>query len=145
MTTALGPWVVDASAVIPLVADESSSARADLWFAALVDLPSCVTLDLCDAECTNALWKRRRWARWSLEEAEAALESVLSLPFQRVPFRELAAEALRLAAELGLTAYDACYVALATTTGLPLATADRRMARAARAAGCTVLCLTEDD
>ena len=75
-----------------------------------------------------------------MEEAELALDRVLALPFPRMPFGEIAGEALRAGrATSSITVYDACYVALAATTGLPLVTADRRMARAARAVGCGLL------
>lgn len=46
---------------------------------------------------------------------------------------------LDLAARHLLTGYDASYVALAKTQGLPLATGDRKMATAARAEGITIL------
>ncbi len=39
----------------------------------------------------------------------------------------------------GLTAYDAAYVALALSSGVPLATLDRAMATAARARGIAIL------
>ncbi|MBX4909830.1 MULTISPECIES: type II toxin-antitoxin system VapC family toxin [Rhizobium] len=46
---------------------------------------------------------------------------------------------LHLANRYALTAYDASYVALAKADGLPLATADRKMADAARNEGITIL------
>jgi predicted nucleic acid-binding protein len=46
---------------------------------------------------------------------------------------------LELAARYALTAYDASYVALARTQGLPLATGDRKMATAARFEGITIV------
>ena len=46
---------------------------------------------------------------------------------------------LRLGIDHGLTAYDACYVDLAIRRGLPLATLDERLARAASKAGIEIL------
>ncbi|WP_311044223.1 type II toxin-antitoxin system VapC family toxin [Rhizobium lentis] len=46
---------------------------------------------------------------------------------------------LYLANRYALTAYDASYVAPAKADGLPLATADRKMADAARNEGITIL------
>lgn len=46
---------------------------------------------------------------------------------------------LDLASRYALTGYDASYVALAKTEGLPLATADRKMADAARSEDITIL------
>lgn len=45
------------------------------------------------------------------------------------------AELLNLTRGMGLSAYDAAYIELAQRRGLPLATRDERLARAARAAG----------
>jgi len=136
--------VIDASAIVPLVAREPCSAPARRWFRVAQDhLASSVTIDLFDAECTNAVWKRVRWSRWSIEDAELALGRVLALPFPRVAFGEIAGEALRLAWRFEITVYDACYAALAVSSGLPLITADRRLARVARQAGCDVVCFTE--
>lgn len=145
MTRPLGPSVVDASAIVPIVANDSSSARAEQWFeGAQTTLEDSLTVDLFDAECANALWKRVRWAPWPVEEAEAALDRVLALPIRRVALGAVLTAALRLAVTYGLSVYDACYVALARASGLPLVTADRRLAEAARAIGCEALCFTED-
>ena len=46
---------------------------------------------------------------------------------------------LDLAARYMLSGYDASYVALAKTQGLPLATGDRKMANVARSEGLTIL------
>ncbi len=73
-----------------------------------------------------------------------ALDRVLALPFRRVAVGAIVGDALQLAVRLGLSVYDACYVALALACHLPLVTADRRLAQAARTAGCDALCLTEE-
>lgn len=145
MTRRVGPCVVDASAIVPVVANDSSSVRADRWFeGAQATLEDSLTVDLFDAECANALWKRVRWAPWPIEVAEAALDRVLALPVRRVSLGVVVGDALRLAVTSELSVYDACYVALAVASGLPLVTADRRLANAARKAGCDALCLTEE-
>lgn len=144
MTHLAGPSVIDASAVMPVIATEPCSAVAGRWFtAAQRHLASSVTVDLFDPECASAVWKRVQWSRWSLEDAETALGRVLELPFPRVAFRDLAGEALRVALRFEITTDDAFYIALAMASHLPLVTADRRMARAARQAGCKVVCFAE--
>jgi predicted nucleic acid-binding protein len=141
-----GASVIDASAIVPIIAKEACSASAGRWFRAAQDhLASSVTIDLFDAECASAVWKRVRWSRWSIEDAELALGRVLALPFPRIAFREIAGEALRLAWRFEITVYDACYAALALSSGLPLVTADKRLARAARQAGCEVVCFADED
>ena len=136
--------MIDASAIVPVLAGESWSARAGKWFAAQDHLDESVTVDLFDAECASALWKRVRRAHWSVEDAERALGRALALPFSRIALGDVVADALRLSLRLDTTVYDACYVALAVASGLPLVTADRRLARAARKAGCDALCFTEE-
>lgn len=136
--------VVDASAILPVVDLERYTDRAERWLAQMQPTGGeVVTLDLFDAECANAVWKRVRRELWAPRRAEQALSYVLALPFRRLPLREFVEDALALAMTHGLSVYDACYVALAVAGGLPLVTADRRMARAARAAGCDVVCFAE--
>ncbi len=138
-------WVVDASAMLPIVDLEPCSDRARQWYGGLDDrLAESATLDLFDVECANALWKRVRREQWPLEAAEQALSRVLNLPVRRVAAAEFVNDALRLAVTLGLSVYDACYLALALASGLPLVTADRRLAQGARTAGCDVLCFTDE-
>ncbi len=138
-------WVVDASAMLPVVDLEPCSERAREWFVGLGDrLAESATVDLFDVECANALWKRVHREHWPIEAAQTALSRVLGLPLRRVAVTEVVGDALRLAVGLGLSVYDACYVALAVASALPLVTADRRLARAARRAGCDVLCFTEE-
>jgi len=57
-------------------------------------------------------------------QAFEALELLADLPFELHPTRELAAPALGIAIDLGLTAYDAAYLALARALDAPLITFD---------------------
>jgi len=145
LTSVAAPCVIDASAILPIVDFEPCSPRAEQWFAAAQEhAADSVTVDLFDAECANGLWKRVRRESWSRDDAREALGRILDLPYRRIPLRAVIEDALDLAVTLELAVHDACYVALAVVTGLPLVTADRRLARAARAAGCEALCFTED-
>ena len=139
------PGVVDASAILPIVDLERCTPRAEKWLAAVRQgAEESITVDLFDVECANALWKRVRRELWTPRRAEQALSQILELPFRRVPLGTVVSDALLIALTHGLSAYDACYVALARISGLQLVTADRRMARVARATGCEALCFTED-
>jgi predicted nucleic acid-binding protein len=137
--------VVDASAILPVVDIERYTDRAERW---LIEVQPAgaqvVTVDLFDAECANAVWKRVRREQWAPRRAEQALSFVLALPFRRLPLREVVEDALVLGMTYGLSVYDACYVALAVVSGLPLVTADRRLATVARQAGCEVVCFAEE-
>lgn len=80
-------------------------------------------------EVGNALVAAIRRRRLTASEASAAWAS-----FESVPLRLLDVhipDAVTLASESGLYAYDAYFLALARSRGLPLLTLDRRLAEAA--------------
>lgn len=75
-------------------------------------------------------------SRPPVDEAAEALSDLFSIPLAvEAPARDAADVALRLAAQHGLSYYDASYVALAETLNCPLITADQRLARRIRAGG----------
>ncbi len=87
--------------------------------------------ELVYAEAANALWTLVRSGGLAREDAEGTLADLLDIPLETTSLRELAPEALSLALERDVTAYDACYLVLAEATGAVLVTADRRLAGAA--------------
>lgn len=91
------------------------------------------TADLAFTEAANALLGYVRAGSLEPSDAVAMLEVLLMLPLRRHG-AELATAALCAAVELGLSAYDGSYVALAESLDAPLVTADRRLADAAPAA-----------
>lgn len=118
--------VVDASVVANAVGDDGHAGRqARELLRAHGDLAAP---DLVDVETTAVL--RRRWLSGTVtaERFEHALTDLAELPVARVPTLGLVRRAFELRANV--TAYDACYVALAEALGSPLCTADRRLARA---------------
>ena len=75
-------------------------------------------------------------SRPAFEEAQDALSDLLAIPLAVVPPANGTGDAaLRLAAQYGLSYYDATYVALAEWLDCTLITADRRLARRAGAMG----------
>ena len=126
--------VVDASVLANLVGDDTAAgerARARLAAAASAAVP-----DLADVETVSTL--RRRWLAGDLapERFEQAIDDLLSLPITRMPVGPLLHRVFELRANV--TAYDACYVALAEALGCPLVTSDRRLASAP-----AIRCVTE--
>ena len=83
---------------------------------------------LVDSEVTSALRGLALGHRLSLTDAQAALDGLLSADLVRHAAVPLTRRVWELRANL--TAYDACYVALAERLGCPLVTADARIARA---------------
>ena len=118
-------YVVDASVAVEYILPTLLGAS----LADLIESSDLIAPEMLDAEVMSVL---RRWVlhgRIGAPEAETALDGLFSWPINRVPHREL----LRLAWSYrhNVTAYDALYVALASIRGVPLLTADGRLARAA--------------
>lgn len=84
--------------------------------------------DLFWAELGNIFWKAVRAKKMSPASAETALDSALRLGIPATPSASVAREALAIATAFDRTFYDAVYVALAKISGIPLLTADERLA-----------------
>ena len=124
--------VVDASVGIKLFVDEQFSTQAHLLFEGLTREPPanlCVP-DLFFIECANILWKYSRRFGRPLEDSQADLADLGRLALRVVPTADLMEDALTLAAQTGLTAYDACYAVLARRLDLTLITADQALFKA---------------
>ena len=118
--------VVDASILANALADDQAAgaaARGELRTADQVTAP-----DLVDVDTVSVL--RRRWLARTLTEQrfEAAVGHLQQLRFERVPALRLVRRAFELRANV--SAYDACYVALAERLDCELVTADGRLAAA---------------
>ncbi len=121
--------VVDASVGIKLFVDEPFSEQAQRLFDGLLADPPAVyhVPDLFFIECANILWKYTRRFGRPLEDSLADLADLGHLALHVVSTADLMEDALALAAQTGLTAYDACYAALAHRLNLPLVTADEAL------------------
>ncbi len=147
MTTARLECVVDASVGIKLFIHEPLSDRADALFAHLAaDPPALLAVpDLFYIECTNILWKYVRRFEYSTVAARKNLIDLRKLSMQSIPTASLMADALKIAIARGITAYDACYVALAHQLGMPCVTADEKLARPMASASYNVRWLGDFD
>jgi predicted nucleic acid-binding protein len=135
--------VVDASVGIKLFVPEDGSEQADRLFDRLAwDPPASFFVpDLFYIECTNILWKYVQRFGYPAENARQDIIDLQSLALHGVPTADLAAEALELALDFDITAYDASYAALARRLDLPLVTADQSLVQKLAASGLTVLSL----
>lgn len=118
--------VVDASAVVALLADEG---RLGQFVATMLTENETAYPSLMPYEVVNAL--RSMGVRGALADsvADQALRNVTTFPGIVFEFEELARRAWRL--RHNLTIYDAVYVALAQMIDRPLLTLDRRLVAAA--------------
>jgi predicted nucleic acid-binding protein len=130
MTAASLDCVVDASVVIKLFLAEPLSDEAHALLSHLAaDPPARLHVpDLFYIECSNILWKYVRRFGLTEEDARLYIEQLGQLALRNTHTAELAADALEIALAHNITAYDAAYVALSARLGLPLITADERLA-----------------
>jgi predicted nucleic acid-binding protein len=117
--------VVDASVLAPAVADAGSDGQR---FRERLRGESMAGPDLLRVEVASVLRRHAGNGNLTAQQADAAIEDLLSFPITVYPTAPL----LRRVWELrpNVTAYDGCYVALAEAIGVPLVTADRRLANA---------------
>jgi predicted nucleic acid-binding protein len=129
-------FVLDCSVTMAWIFDDEDDPRAaavrDRLDADVALVPSIWPL-----EVGNALLVAERRERVSRAEALRFLEVLRQLPIDVDAMPSLVAVegAFQIAHETGLSLYDAAYLDLAATRGLPLATLDRRLAAAAARVG----------
>ena len=125
--------VLDASVTLAWLLGDERSDEADRVLERLRDDRALVPA-LWISEAANGLITADRRSRITKRDASLAIELLDALPIEVVPeSRETLPRVHRLAAEVGLTAYDATYLDLAIRTRSALATLDDDLRRAARA------------
>lgn len=124
-------FVLDASVGIKLFIEEPFSDLVHAIFEKLAEDPPVELFvpDLFYIECTNILLKYMRRFGRSLEDSKADLADLHLLALRSIPTEYLVDDALILAAEKNLSAYDACYAVLAKRLGIPLITDDQAMVK----------------
>jgi len=117
--------VVDASVVAPaLGSDETEGDRARDRLRG----EQLVAPEVIDVEVMSTLRRAARAKQLDRRRSAQALADLAALPMQRVPHLPLLGRVWEL--RDNLSAYDACYVALAEALGAVLLTADGRIKRA---------------
>lgn len=124
-------YVVDASVGIKLFVEEEFSEMTHALFSHLAADPPVELFvpDLFYIECANILLKYTRRFGRALKDSQADLVDLSRLALKSTPTVDLMENALLLASELDLSAYDACYAVLAQQLGIRLVTADQPLAR----------------
>lgn len=121
------PLVVDASVLTAAVFAESNREQALQWMRGR----SLHAPQLVDYELANAALNKLRRKQATAEAAAEALAAFSALDIERRP--TALDGVFKLAAQWGLTAYDAAYLWLAAELKAPLATFDSRLGEAAKA------------
>jgi len=117
--------VVDASLLVAATSDAGEEGR---WAEDVVRAGGLVAPHLALVEATNILRRLEIEGRLNRVEAGAAARDLHLFDLELVPFTPFAERVWELRANV--TSYDAWYVAVAEQFDLPLATLDRRLARA---------------
>ena len=131
--------VVDASVIAPALADDDIDvdlARKRLRGERLV------APEVLDLEVVSVFRKALLAGKLDERRAALALGDLVDLNLERVSHRSLLPRIWEL--HQNVTPYDAVYVALAETIGVPLVTADRRLAQAP-GLPCVIECLGREE
>ena len=117
--------VVDASALVPAIADgtDVGRQRRQRLVGERLDAP-----DLILVESLSVIRRQSLTNLLTAAQADQAIDDLLALPIIIHPTARLVHRAWELRGNV--TPYDACYVALAEALDCPLLTGDARLARA---------------
>ena len=133
-------FVLDASTALAWCLDDErhTSARQVLQRLAVDD---AITPSVWPLEVANGLRSAERRGRLDERELPVIRQLLTALPIrtEELPLARALGDVLPLARALAISAYGASYVDIALRHGIPLATADERLARAATAAGAHLL------
>jgi predicted nucleic acid-binding protein len=116
--------VIDASALVELLTQTSLAQKLDR----VVGDCDLIAPDVLNAEVLQSLRGLERGGRLTSSRASLAVAQLAMSQIERIPTAGLLQEAWSLRANL--SAYDACYVALARAFDCPLLTVDGPLTRA---------------
>ncbi len=144
----MNPWgpacVIDASVTAMLFLPDPLAPQARQIFDGLLHEPPATLYapDLLYVECANVLCKHVRRRLYEHADVQSDMAILRSLRIKSYPTQGLVEAAVELAHQFEISAYDACYVALAVQLGAPLVTADRKLAKKVPAKMCEIRVLS---
>ncbi|WP_186453759.1 type II toxin-antitoxin system VapC family toxin [Denitratisoma sp. DHT3] len=130
-------YVVDCSVSIAWLFDDQADAYTEAALDALVD-NFAVVPGWWHVEMLNVLLSLERHGRIASDKTVQLLRHLQRLPVRRRESQMSVFELHALALRYHLTSYDALYLDSALATGLPLATRDKSLQRAAAESGIGV-------
>ena len=126
-------FVLDSSVVVAALID---SGVHGIWAEQIIETGPLHAPELVRVEVTNILRRLEKAGQVTKPEANAAYDDLMQLQVELYPFDPFADRVWEL--RHTITSYDAWYVAVAEALGLPLATLDKRLARA-NGPACTLV------
>lgn len=117
--------VVDSSVLVTALVD---SGPQGAWAESIIAAGVLHAPEIARVETANTLRRMERAKEITTAEANAAYEDLLQLNMEMFSFDPFAERVWEL--RHNLTSYDAWYIAIAEALRLPLATLDKRLARA---------------
>ena len=133
MRSAESSICVDANLVIRLLIETSDTRLTDLWTGWRTEHRTLVAPSLLHFEVANGLHQYAAGGHRSAKDMAYLLTVALQLPINVVDDDDLHAEAMAMAARVGISSvYDAHYLALAARLGIEFWTLDKRLHNAIR-------------
>jgi len=131
-------FVVDVSMTMAWCFEDEASPRSEAVLDRLHG-ETAIVPSIWPLEVANVLVVGQRRGRLTAAQSARFVEVLDRLPIE-IEMRALSiGDIVHSGIANGLSAYDAAYLSAAARLGLPLATLDRRLTEAARAAGVSVL------
>jgi predicted nucleic acid-binding protein len=126
-----GSIVLDSSVIAAVFFPEEITKKA----IDILEQSDGITTDLAYAEVANVAWKRTARATTDPAAIRSSLSDCIAFIAETcdvIPSRDLLVPAYDLACRHRITVYDALFVAAAARCGVPLVTADTKLAAAAK-------------
>ena len=134
-------FVLDASVAVAWCFEDEATKFTEGLLDLLTTGAEALVPAIWPLEVANALLAAERRNRIALAQVTALLQRVSGLPItvMQIDSRQAFEHILPVARQHGLTHYDAAYLELALRRGLPLATLDEQLRRAAKVTGAGLI------
>lgn len=128
-------FVLDCSVTMAWCFEDEATPGTTRLHRSLAENSTALAPAIWSLEVANVLMTAERTRRITASQVRQTIHFLEALPIEIEPLRppQVFADILPLARERRLTSYDAAYLELAFREGLPLATLDRQLRKAARA------------
>ncbi|BAY90909.1 MULTISPECIES: type II toxin-antitoxin system VapC family toxin [unclassified Tolypothrix] len=131
--------VVDTSVCIKYFIADPLTAKVNQLFSHLANPQTEIYVpDLFYIECANVFWKYVRARIYTAAEIQADLATLKAFPLRVFSTADLMADAVNIALNYGISAYDASYVALSQQVDATLLTLDNKLVKALSASSFDV-------